>query len=103
LGTGSWFSRSSDQGAKGIIGSQRTDDVLRGAYNMKEVKEKSGDDEVTYYEMDSYRLLPSVTENPEWWTASETGWANTDSYGGIGSASMAKDAFGSSSRLNLGY
>ena len=103
LGTGSWFSRSSDQGAKGIIGSQRTDDVLRGAYNMKEVKEKSGDDEVTYYEMDSYRLLPSVTENPEWWTASETGWANTDSYGGIGSASMAKDAFGSSSRINLGY
>lgn len=103
LGTGSWFSRESDQGAKGLIGSQRTDDVLKGAYNMRKVKEKSGDDEVTYYEMDSYRLLPPVTENPEWWAATETGWANTDTYGGIGSAAMAKDAFNSSSAHNLGY
>lgn len=103
LGTGSWFSRESDQGARGLIGSQRTDDILEGAYNMKKVKEKSGDDEVTYYEMDSYRLLPSVTENPEWWAATETGWANTNTYGGIGSAAMAKDAFNSSSAHNLGY
>lgn len=103
LGTGSWFSRESDQGARGLLGSQRTDDVLRGAYNMREVKERSGDDEVTYYEVDGYRLLPSVTENPEWWVASETGWANTDTYGGMGSATMAKDAFSSSSALNLGY
>lgn len=103
LGTGSWFSRESDQGARGLLGSQRTDDILEGAYNMKKVKEKSGDDEVTYYEMDSYRLLPSVTENPEWWAATETGWANTNTYGGIGSAAMAKDAFNSSSAHNLGY
>lgn len=103
LGTGSWFSREPDQGARGLIGSQRTDNILEGAYNMKKVKEKSGDDEVTYYEMDSYRLLPSVTENPEWWAATETGWANTNTYGGIGSAAMAKDAFNSSSAHNLGY
>ena len=103
LGTGSWFSREPDQGARGLIGSQRTDNILEGAYNMKKVKEKSGDDEVTYYEMDSYRLLPSVTENPEWWAATETGWANTNAYGGIGSAAMAKDAFNSSSAHNLGY
>ena len=103
LGTGSWFSREPDQGARGLIGSQRTDNILEGAYNMKKVKEKSGDDEVTYYEMDSYRLLPSVTENPEWWAATETGWANTNTYGGIGSAAMAKDAFNSSSANNLGY
>ena len=103
LGTGSWFSRESDQGARGLLGSQRTDDILEGAYNMKKVKEKSGDDETAYYEVDGYRLLPSVTENPEWWAATETGWANTNTYGGIGSAAMAKDAFNSSSAHNLGY
>lgn len=103
LGTGSWLPGTGDQGARGIVGSQRTDDILERAYNMKSVKEKSEDDEVTYYEIDTYRLLPAVSENPEWWIAAETGWANTDTYGGIGSASMASDAFSSSARLNLGY
>lgn len=103
LGTGSWFSRTTDPGALGIVGSQRTDDLLEGAYNMRKVKEKSGDDAVTYYELDVYRLLPNETENPEWWTSTETSWNNTNNYGGIGSATMANSAFQASAMQNLGY
>lgn len=103
LGTGSWFSRTTDPGALGIVGSQRTDDLLEGAYNMRKVKEKSGDDDFTYYELDVYRLLPNETENPEWWTSTETSWNNTNNYGGIGSATMANSAFQASAMQNLGY
>ena len=103
LGTGSWFSRSGNQGDRSLIGSQRTDDILENAYNMKKVKQKVGEDDVTFYEFDTYRLLPSETLNPEWWQAVNTSWANTPTQGGIGSASMAAEAFNSAARTNLGY
>ena len=70
---------------------------------MRKVKEKSGDDDFTYYELDVYRLLPNETENPEWWTSTETSWNNTNNYGGIGSATMANSAFQASAMQNLGY
>lgn len=106
LGTGTIGLGASDYRDETSIlefGTHRLRPNLKGNYNMKEVKEKVGDDDVTYYEFDTYRLLPSVTRNPEWWTATETGWNNTNTYGGIGSAAMASDAYQSSAMQNLGF
>lgn len=100
LGTGTYplstyhIGRETSKPGRGFIGTERLDNALFANYDASKVKEKVGDDEVTYYEFDTYRLLPSTTTGLEWWMSVSQAWQNSPNYGGIGGAGQASDAYG---------
>ena len=88
----------------GIFGSETTERALKQLYGAQKVTRKIGDDDVEYFQFKAYRMLaPENGTSPESITAIDQTWMNTNSYGGIGSASLAGDNYyNSSSRaLNL--
>lgn len=89
---------------KGLFGTESTERALKQLYGAQKIKRRVGDDDIEYFEFDAYRLLP-----PEDGTASESNtaidqaWMNTNTYGGIGTATLAGDNYYNSANraLNL--
>lgn len=79
---------------KGLFGTESTERALKQLYGAQKIKRRVGDDDIEYFEFDAYRLLP-----PEDGTASESNtaidqaWMNTNTYGGIGTATLAGDNY----------
>ena len=100
LGTGTYplstyhVSRDSSTPASGLLGTERLDNALYANYDAKKIKEKVGeDDTATYYEFDTYRLLPDAKTNKEWWMYVSQMWQNSPSHGGMGGAGQANAAY----------
>ena len=89
---------------KSLFGTESTERALKQLYGAEKVKRKVGNDDVEYFEFEAYKLLP-----PEDGTAAESNtaidqaWMNTNTYGGIGTSTLAGDNYyNSASRaLNL--
>ena len=106
LGTGVWGNAGADApnslglgiaaGADYLFapfGRYSTEGNLKDKYNARTVKEKVGDDEIEYVEIDAYRQLPDTYRNSEWWKSTVQLWQNSPSSGGIGGSSQAKEAY----------
>lgn len=66
---------------------------LEDKYNAKLVTEIQNNKDIDYVEIDAYRQLPNAYKNGEWWKSVLQTWQNSPSYGGIGGASQAKEAY----------
>lgn len=73
-----------------FVGSERTDRALKELYGVQKVERKVGDNNIEYFEFKAYKTLPPENGTaPESITAIDQSWFNTNTYGGIGSASLA--------------
>lgn len=88
----------------GIFGSETTERALKQLYGAQKVKRKVGDDDVKYFEFKAYKMVaPDNGTSPESITAIDQSWMNTNTYGGVGTASLAGDNYNNSASraLNL--
>lgn len=101
LGVGRWdYTDITNLTPFGVIPArQRTSSALKEELGMEVTKDENGNE---FYDIDIYRILPSVRNDKEYWHRVNQRWQNSGDTG-IGGSSQAKESYGTSARQLMGY
>ena len=105
LGTGTWDRNGTIQPnmftSPQLFSRERTSSALKNMFGAQKVSEAIGSDGVDYYEMQAFKTLPSEQTSPEYWQTVNQKWQNSQTGGGIGGSTQAKEAYMGSAEQTL--
>lgn len=105
LGTGTWDRNGTIQPnmftSPQFFSRERTSSALKNMFGAQKVSEAIGSDGVDYYEMQAFKTLPSEQTSPEYWQTVNQRWQNSQTGGGIGGSTQAKEAYMGSAEQTL--